>query len=119
MLKERLQEYSKTIKECCDAGFLAGEYLTSLLRPVIPDIEFSLGWEEAGVDTLCLWALSRTENVSGPNYSDEYTIDLIGLLLEFIDDVFIRIDAPFGIYLSKEEAEIIRKIFEEEFKETA
>jgi len=58
-IKKLCEEYKEYILQTRKAGEKLGELIVSVLKDIMPDIEYSLGWAEAGMDTLCFWAYSR------------------------------------------------------------
>ena len=55
-----LQELAAAHVECYQLlstiGKIIGESVCYRLKPLIPDITFSIGWEESGIDTICFYS---------------------------------------------------------------
>jgi len=100
---------SKYIKSIEDTRKYGGKICTELknnLREVIPDIYCTLGWAEAGIDMLCLWSDSRDVSKRGLRG----LVKLSNVIEDEIPELKGHIDAPYGVYLTKDEAERIRQI---------
>ena len=113
MINRLAKQYKDAIEKTKQAGDELGKEIVKLLKPVIPDLRYTLGWWEAGVDTLCLWSESRgAASTRGK--------DLTGLL-EILDDCFpgFFLDTPYGVYVTSEEEEEIRELIEGANHETA
>jgi len=95
--------YSRAVMATVEAGEKFGKALVELLKPVIPDLRFTLGWEEGGVEELCLWSDSR--NVSKILDGAPFGISLNDGLRSYFHTVYI--DCPHGVYVSKYEAKRI------------
>ena len=55
-IEEIIRRYNQAIREARRWGEEIGKTLEEALRKVIPDIWYTIGWEEGGVDTICLWS---------------------------------------------------------------
>lgn len=95
-----VNDYLEAIRRAQEAGEKLGELICETVKDIIPDIEFSLGWAEAGVDTLCFHSKSKKK-------WREVPFDTV--LREVFPELQFHIDTPYGVYLSQEEAEEIRK----------
>jgi len=84
---------------------MIGRTICSCLSCIILDIDYSVGWEEAGVDTVCFYSKSRQLIRTKENK------ELIRLE-DILDEVLggCRIETPFGIYVTSQEAEEIKAI---------
>lgn len=105
-LIELAHDYEKSVRAAEEAGGKLGEALIKIIEQVIPDIEFSLGWAEAGVDTLCFWSKSHSVSMIDI-WSDKYT-PMSDILEEYFPE--INIDCPFGVYLTKDEERRLRTL---------
>ena len=103
---ELVEEFKKKIEEVENLGKRIGKILCDALRPIIPDITYSLGWYEAGIDTICLWSDSRS--ISAKRAMED--IPLHSIIRETLPELHYYLDMPYGIYLSKDEAEEVRRI---------
>ena len=103
-IAEMAKEFYGALDVAETAGEKLGNRILELLKPVLPGLEFGLGWAEAGIDTLCfssnLYYASATRRVG-----------LSGILYEFIKDVDIK--CPYGVYATSEQAEQIRRILKD------
>ncbi len=105
------EEYSRAVVATIEAGEKFGKALVELLRPIIPDLRFTLGWEEGGIEELCLWSDSR--GVFAIPAGEPFRIRLDDELESYFRGVFpsdVYIDAPFGVYVTEDEAARIRAI---------
>ena len=93
-----INDYLEAIRKTQEAGEKLGILICETVRDIIPDIEFSLGWAEAGVDTLCFFSKSKKK---------WWGVPFDAVLREVFPELFI--DAPYGVYLSSDEAEEARK----------
>lgn len=114
-LKQALEEYSQAISQARLRAVAFGTRLVELLKKVIPDIEYTIGWAEAGVDTICLWSKSH-QDANG-----SFLDDSILFLDEVISDVLVLerydfyIDTPFAVYITPEEGEKIKVLLAREW----
>jgi len=102
--------YSQAVVATVEAGEKFGEALVELLKPIIPDLRFTLGWEESGVEELCLWARSRNVMATATilkNRAPLY-IQLDRVLKSYFRGVYI--DCPNGVYVTEDEAKRIGTI---------
>lgn len=98
MLK-KINRYLRCIKEATELGEEIGQSICDALKPIIPDLDYSVGWTEAGVDTICFWSKSHQKIRSKFDKSLEYLIEKVFPELEGY------IETPFGVILSAKEAE--------------
>ena len=113
-ITELFNNYLKAISRTEKCGEKVGQALTQALKSVIPDIEYSIGWAEAGVDTICLWS----EKYKAANMIDDGTIPLREIMEEVFGEEFcVCIDCPFGIWLppdtAKKAKEVLTKLRKE------
>jgi len=102
---KEINEYLEAIAKTREKGKALCKKLVEALKPVIPDIKCTLGWAEAGIDTICLWSSSREVSI---RHGD------ITALLRIIEEVFPELephfDTPYGVYLTDEEKKKVREI---------
>ena len=108
-ITDLIENYLKAIEETSKYGQKIGQILVETLKPIFPDIEYSLGWAEAGVDTICLWSEKREI----ANVLDEEAISLREIVEEvFGEEFYQHFDCPFGIWLSPDTAKKVKKALE-------
>jgi len=111
MILEAIEKYIEAIRKTEEWGNVVGQMLVDALSPIIPDIEYSLGWAEAGIDTICLWSEKyKAVNVDLENW--EELKGLGGIIEEVFSDLAWRIDCPFGVWLPADVAERVREALE-------
>ena len=92
-----------------------GRTIVNVLKDIIPDLSFSLGWTEQGIDVICFWADERFYDTTRPESLPQIIDEFVN---QVVPDKFFEISAPWGVWVTKEEAEEIRKrlrkLFEEE-----
>jgi len=108
-MKEAFEKWKEAIFTAENYASIIGERICKALRPIIPDLTYSVGWAEAGVETLCFYS-------NRPTQGRQMFHDLFRELP--IDTEYtVYFDAPFGIYLTKKELEkakeILLKLWEE------
>lgn len=114
MLKEKAKEFARLVKQVSDLNREIGETIASAIADILPDIKSSVGWAEGGVDCIAFFCDSR-EILSEFYNTVEEKIDLGRLLYEEITKPLgeagaeVYFETPFGIYVTKEEAEKIRE----------
>jgi len=96
--------YKNGIGNAVAAGHIIGEMICTAIEDIIPDIDYSLGWAEAGIDTICFW--SNSHQVFTSDYENKVRFE--ELIIEVFPELEYNIDTPFGIYLDKDEAEQIK-----------
>jgi len=106
--------YSQAVVATAEAGEKFGKALVELLKPVIPDLRFTVGWAEGGIEELCLWSDSRdvvTSKVLEKGAPLYIQLDRV-LGACFRDAVAwpAYIDCPFGVYVTEDEAKRIGTI---------
>ena len=107
-LPELVDKYKDLCKQTEKAGTKIGKTICELLKPVIPDIRYSLGWEEKGINTICFW--SKKGDVD----DKEHYYRLMEVIEEAFPELEGYIDTPFGVYLTKEDVKKIKEIFKRE-----
>jgi len=104
---EVAEEYREAIIKADKVGRELAEMICEIIRPIIPDIDWSLGWAEAGIDTICFWSESR----KNPRQWEEGMRFLDAVLSEVFEG--IDFDCPFGVWITEEEAEEIKRMLKE------
>ena len=110
MGKTPVESYVEAIKETMKWGHVIGRAIVEAVKPTIDDIGYSLGWAEAGVDTICFW--SRKRDVSSVGISRDY-IRLETVIEQVFPELRGRVDAPYGVYLAKDEVKAVKARLEE------
>lgn len=64
---------------------------------MIPDIEFTVGWWEAGVNTICFYSRSLSERLTG--------ICLASVVSKVFPELADMVDAPYGAWMTRALAE--------------
>jgi len=106
-ITKAIEEYLEAIKETEKHGRKIAQMLVKALKPIIPDIDYSLGWAEAGVDTICLWSKKR----EAIRVADEKAIHLTEVVEEVFGEEFRwHIDCPFGIWLPPKKAKEVKEV---------
>ena len=108
-LKSLVKKYLKSLQEVKKHGEEVCNVLVKNLREVIPDLECTLGWSEAGVDTICLWSDARDVRTLGIERA--FKMKRLGKIIEDeMPELRGHLDTPYGVYVTDEEAERIRRI---------
>ena len=105
---DKVKAYLKHLELACSYAEDIAEELVKALKPIIPDIKYSIGWEEGGIDEICFY--SKTRNIVAKSESEGLTVSLRELIEEAIPELQGHVDTPFGVYLTKEEAEQAKSI---------
>lgn len=116
-LPELIQQFWRACSELRALNKAIGQAIVDALRDIIPDLEHSVGWAEAGVDTICFFSKSRSYTaIPEDNPRSAGYVDLTDIIVEIDDTCFdsanrlcFMIDTPFGVYLKKHEAEMARQ----------
>jgi hypothetical protein len=106
MLETAINTYVNGIDKVVEAGSILGKIFVEELKKVIPDIEYSLGWEEAGVDTLCFQSANCSVSKKGFNKNN---VGLDDIIVKFFPELQHHVETPFGVYLSPKEAKEVRE----------
>ena len=104
-INETIKDYLGSLQKAEISGRIIGEKICDAVREIIPDIKFSLGWEEAGIDTICFYSKEFSSRIEGKHF--DWIVGEVFPELEF------HVDAPFGIRLTNEEAKLVKKKLEE------
>jgi len=106
----KLDEMLRTLKESVEnierINTMLGREICLAVAPVIK-LDFSLGWEEAGPDTLCFWCPGR--RVLDVKLDDVQKGKYVRFA-EIVEEVFpeLKVDTPYGVYVTRDEARRIR-----------
>ena len=107
-----LNQYIEAYNNLRDISKVIAKILNDAIEEVIPDIKYSLGWAEAGIDTISFW--SNSHDVSSCDLSFKlncYYLD--DIIVEIFPELKNHIDAPYGVYLTKNESDKIRQVLVE------
>jgi len=100
-----VDNYLKALENAEAEGEILGQQLTTALRKVIPDLEYSLGWFEAGIDTLCFWSEKAF-------YTKKRNIALGQIVLRVFPELEGYVETPEGGWLTERQAKRVRRILE-------
>lgn len=106
-LREVVREYVEACEEARRKGERVGEALVKLLKPIIPDLEFTMGWGEGDSDVICLWSTMYFGT------RGEGSRDLKSIVEEVVGELAPHIDCPFEIWLPEDTASLVKKVLEE------
>lgn len=105
--KDMLQNYLVAKMALEKSASELGEAITKIIRDVTGiDIYYTLGWYEAGMETICFWCGDRSA-VRALN-DDSFEESLYSVLLDVFGDDKFYFDTPSGVHLTKEEAKKLR-----------
>jgi len=105
--EELLQQSNTLLKKVEKINERIAKIIVKELKDIIPDLKWSIGWAEAGIETICFYSDSHNV-VSG--YGPECSLfDWVieEALPEFSQS--LTIICPYGVYLAKEEAQSVRE----------
>jgi len=105
---ELIKNYLLSIKMVEATGRALGEKLVELLKPLVKDLSFTLGWNESGTDTICFF--SRTHQRGSLKNGDEF---LETVIEEVFPELKLHVDTPFCVYLRSDEIQGAKRILEE------
>jgi len=111
-MRENINLYLKHLGEARIFGEKVAKTIVEALRQIIPDLEWSLGWAEAGIDTICFYSSSRDISKIGLKEVEKY-VRLEVVIVEVFPELEFHIDTPYGVYLKKNEVEKAKKLLEE------
>ena len=109
-IEELSKKYVKDLVEIEELANEIGREIVKICKPVIKDIEYSLGWDEAGIDTLCFFSDSHSILHS----SDKTISDFEKVIVEAFPILEGHIDCPFGILLLDKEIKKIKNRLKKE-----
>jgi len=112
-MQDLIKKYLDGLATARDAGAEIAKNITEALKPIIPDIEWSLGWHEAGIDTICFYSREYDVHSVDVGKIDKYD-RLPSLIAEVFPELRLHVDTPLGIYIPKERCkeiiECLRKL---------
>jgi len=103
-MKGLIKKYNRQLSEFKETASNIGELICQALMPIIPDIRYSLGGHESGVDKICFW--SEMHGAGAHSYTHW---DLDCTLPEVFPEIKNNFETPVGLYLSKDEAQKARE----------
>ena len=103
-LKKKIAEYKEYLAKATQIAHEIREMICKALHPIIPDLRYTVGWDEAGIDTICFWSDSHGWTFKRPR------IHLDDIIEEIFPELKYYIDTPFGVLLTPEEAEKARQL---------
>jgi len=107
---EAIKKYRSHLEKANAYGRIIGTALVDALKTIVPDIDFTIGWTEAGVDTICLW--SDSHDVQHKKWYKRRYTRLESLIVEIFPELERHVDTPFGVFLDPEEADRARSALE-------
>ena len=114
-----VEEYIETRKKLEELVNRIGRVLVENLREVIPDISYSVGWYESGVETLALYADSHSMTVPIEDLGTGRYTPLERIIMGMFPGLIV--ETPYGIWLDGEEKEkvieILKRLGGKEIKE--
>ena len=108
-LDKMFEEYNEICNQAIEKAKDIGDYLVSKLKPVIPDLTYSVAWQEEGVNIICFYSNSHSSIIR----EDTKYYYFPCIITDIIPKALYHIDDPFGIHLTEEEAEKVKKILKE------
>ncbi|RLE79464.1 MAG: hypothetical protein DRJ52_08355 [Thermoprotei archaeon] len=133
-LLNKIKEYREAVRKAKQLGEEIARTIAEAVKPVIPDIKYSVGWAEAGVDTLCFYSDSMDVTKRGRYLAEEFAKSKKSLhdalreaaekfaekyvyFEDVVTEIFPKlkgyIDCPYGIHLTYSEAEEVRKLLKQ------
>ena len=107
-IRALIQQRQQALDQLISINASIAEAVCEALRPIIPDIDYTLGWEEVGPDTICLRSESR--HVWYPE--EEGYRDLGSVVWDALYEAGLPhfIDVPFSFYLTPQEVSHVREV---------
>lgn len=108
---------------CCQLAYVLGDIIgravCSHLENVISDLEYSVGWEEAGADTICFF--SRSGEKCHPKLQDSEDTAQYRHFEDVCKAILpeLNVETPFGIWVTAEQASEMRNILVDAADKTA
>jgi hypothetical protein len=100
-----IEDYLFSIQMAEATGHALGEKLIELLKPVIKDLTFYLGWEEDGIDVICFFAESHSWD-----WINKESLETV--IVEVFPELKHHLKTPSGVYLGKREIWRVKRILE-------
>ena len=104
--------YLKGLNDVRNTGEKLATMLCNVIKKVLPDIEWSLGWAEAGIDTICFYSNSRYVLKVSLTKALEM-VRLEDVIKEVFPELRGHVDCPYGVYLTVDEAERLKELLQE------
>ena len=108
---EELFQQSNTLLEIVEKiNEQIAKTIVKTLKDIIPDLEYSIGWTEAGINTICFY--SDSYDAISVVRRDNHDYALLGDIIEKTFPNFsgpLRIECPSGIYLPGDKAQSVRE----------
>lgn len=117
-IKELIKEYREACKYTEKCAEKIGEWIVKVSKPVIEDISYAVGSVEAGIETISFYSKKRNvvEALSFDDIKRNKMVYFVDLVTKVIPEIEGFIETPYGLYLTKKEAEELKKILFEEVK---
>lgn len=105
-IRQLVEQCNEGLRRMTEANEALAEAICGALRPIVGNLEWTLEW--AGPDVICLGAEGRYAS-QRPGWRRE--VSLCRLVREAFDEagLSIDVDAPFGLYVTQEEAQRVRE----------
>jgi len=111
MILEHIERY---LTYCLNAEIEAriiAEKISKTIKKFIPDIDYSIGWIEGGIDTICFY--SKKFDIA--NIKKDRKVMLEDVIGSVFPDLEHNIYCPYGIYITKNLARKIKKYLKDIF----
>ncbi|MHA1328380.1 MAG: hypothetical protein ACTSRH_13845 [Promethearchaeota archaeon] len=105
MILEHIERYLTYCLNAEKEGYIIAEKISKAIRKFIPDIDYSIGWREGGIDTICFY--SKKFNIT--NIKKDRQVMLEDVIGSVFPDLKHNIYCPYGIYITKNLARKIKK----------
>ena len=127
-IEDMIKKYVESCRSAVRYGEQIAEFLADIIRNVVSDIDWSVGWYEAGINTICfyskskdVWIVSKMtrklQEETGKDYIEcsetvlrEKVVRLEDVIYMVFPELKFHIECPYGVYLTKEEAERLKKL---------
>jgi hypothetical protein len=118
-IKELADEYIKSCKYTEKIANQIAQMIVEACKPIIKDMKYSIGWQEAGIDTICFYSETHIIKPSEIRSIEEKIrfIEVIQETFPELSELWAHIDTPWGFWLTKEEAEQIKQLLLKEIKQ--
>ncbi|RLB06469.1 MAG: hypothetical protein DRG83_00375 [Deltaproteobacteria bacterium] len=102
-----VKEYTQAVKQAEEKANKIGDILTNLLRPYIPDITYTVGGADEGVETIYFWSKSWKEYLMKDQKDIKFPVFEVE---DLIVGVFPELEDHIRAIVGEVEAEIADKI---------
>jgi hypothetical protein len=114
-IEDFISDYTTALTKATESGEVVCKILKRALKEIgIKDADWSLGWEEGGIDLLCFYSakrsilgLSQNKNINHTEFANDY-IRFEKIVPEVFPELKGHIETPFGLYLTKAEAKRLK-----------